>query len=143
MILLSHIVGNKNQWPLSLLSKWWPRNELSNTIENMKVHITNILYWHANLPVHNAAICANKRITCLIKWYCIKHVILLSLHSSLSLSLSLSLFLSRFLPAVFHAFITCFTIVLVNINYNIHQLRSNAPKRPRLMQTSEAILGSR
>ena len=141
MILLSHIVGNKNQWPLSLLSKWWPRNELSNTIENMKVHITNILYWHANLPVHNAAICANKRITCLIKWYCIKHVILLSLHPSL-FSLSLSLFLSRFLPAVFHAFITCFTIVLVNINYNIHQLRSNAPKRPRLMQTSEAILGS-
>ena len=140
MILLSHIVGNKNQWPLSLLSKWWPRNELSNTIENMKVHITNILYWHANLPVHNAAICANKRITCLIKWYCIKHVILLSLHPSLSLSLSL--FLSRFLPAVFHAFITCFTIVLVNINYNIHQLRSIAPKRPRLIQTSEAILGS-
>ena len=136
MILLSHIVGNKNQWPLSLLSKWWPRNELSNTIENMKVHITNILYWHANLPVHNAAICANKRITCLIKWYCIKHVILLSLHPSLSLSLSLSLS-----ACCFHAFITCFTIVLVNINYNIHQLRSNAPKHPRLMQTSEAILG--
>ena len=138
--MLSHIVGNKNQWPLSLLSKWWPRNELSNTIENMKVHITNILYWHANLRVHNAAICANKRITCLIKWYCIKHVIQLSLHHSL---LFLWFSLCRFLPAVFHAFITCFTIVLVNINYNIHQLRSNAPKRPRLMQTSEAILGSR
>ena len=138
MILLSHIVWNKNQWPLSLLSKWWPRNELSNTIENMKVHITNILYWHANLPVHNAAICANKRITCLIKWYCIKHVILLSLHPSLfslslSFSFSLVFYLLFFMRSLLVLPLFWLTLITTSINWGrMHQNIQGWCKRVRL-----------
>ena len=127
--MLSHIVRNENQWPLSLLSKWWPHNELSNTIENMKVHITNILYWHANLPVHNAAICANKRITCLIKWYCIKHIILLSLHPSLYLILSLSLSLSLVFCLLFFMrsllVLPLFWLTLITTSINWGRLHQN------------------